>query len=112
MPRYVLFGLICFLFFNASGLVAQELATVEGTGEFLYDDPSQMAETSGEATVAYDDIRITSTHMRYDRARNIVAADEPFTLDQSGRRLTGTSLDYDLTRREGTAQQVKLDAEG
>lgn len=70
------------------------------------------AEAVGNATLVHGDTTLRAEHITANRATGQVEATGGLTLMQGGRRLTGRTLEYNVTRQEGTLTQARAQEQG
>lgn len=69
-------------------------------GDFDYED-GRFLLASGVVELKYRDVRLRADRVRIDIPANRLTAEGNVVLDEGPRRLSGTTLDYDLTNRTG-----------
>lgn len=69
-------------------------------GEFEYEEGRFLIATGG-VELKYRDLRLNADRVRVDIPANKLMAEGKVVLDEGPRRLSGTTLDYDLTTRTG-----------
>ncbi len=69
-------------------------------GEFEYEE-GRFLIASGGVELKYRDLRLVADKVRVDIPANKLIAEGKVILDEGPRRLSGTTLDYDLTTRTG-----------
>ncbi|BAK75161.1 organic solvent tolerance protein [Pseudogulbenkiania sp. NH8B] len=97
--------------FSLSSVQAEELNTAPAAGQTqlsadeLSGQMDNEIKARGNVVVRRDDQTLTADWLEYYQAKNRARAGDHFTLTQSGSRVSGTQLDYDLANRTGTAEQ-------
>lgn len=69
-------------------------------GEFEYEE-GRFLIASGGVELKYRDLKLNADRIRVDIPANKLLAEGKVIMDEGPRRLTGTTLDYDLTTRTG-----------
>jgi hypothetical protein len=87
-------------------LCAQNKDVIINADRVSYDEKKNLVEASGSVEVFYKDISVFGKHIFFNTASDEVMADQGFTLSYSNINITGSTLNYQIDERKGTASDV------
>ena len=91
---------------------AQEKDLIINAENILYDKERNLIEASGSVEAIFKDLKVTANHLIYNTTQSRILAERGFSLYLENYELAGQKLDYFLKKREGMAQEVKVDFRG
>lgn len=110
----MVFAVCCayFLFCGESMLYAEEKIPIEITGDKVeYLSKEKRMEAAGNATLTYQDITLTCDKLSLDVIANMAYAEGNVVVHQENAILTGESIVYDLTTKQGKAIKIGIESD-